>query len=232
MENEYRPEDDFEAMRKSLKDIFLVERECTVLYLIRHGNSDYPSRINDYDPPLSHHGWWQCDLLGKRLARHGINHIITSSTLRCRQTADYIKKYTGVEPEVLPGLEEIMATREKIDWARGFGRIAVTLQSADREGFDGNMARAVWRPVTGVESKRMMRRRSIMTINEIINRHSSQKVAIITHCFYINAYLGNLLKKPGYAFFYPDEASISVVLANQDRRAIYRLNDSSHYNEM
>lgn len=82
----------------------------TQVYLIRHGETEWnvARRIQGQtDSPLTPLGVNQAHQAGKRLARLGITHIISSDLGRTRQTASMIAEYCDVEPVFDPRLREL-----------------------------------------------------------------------------------------------------------------------------
>lgn len=78
------------------------------IFLIRHGETEgNASRVVQMpDTPLSERGIEQARLLGKRLARAGVERILVSDYARAAMTADEVQSVTGAELEVHPELRE------------------------------------------------------------------------------------------------------------------------------
>ena len=82
------------------------------LYLVRHGETDWniASRIQGQtDTILNEKGRQQAEEFAAMIVEQGyrIDSIYTSSKKRACETADIIGRAMGIEPKVLPGLEEI-----------------------------------------------------------------------------------------------------------------------------
>jgi broad specificity phosphatase PhoE len=71
---------------------------------MRHGQTDYNSRnlwMGSTDVPLNSTGIRQALVAAKKISMLGISKIYVSPLLRARQTADIIKEYQLVRPEVI-----------------------------------------------------------------------------------------------------------------------------------
>jgi broad specificity phosphatase PhoE len=71
---------------------------------MRHGQTDYNFRnlwMGSTDVPLNSVGIRQALVAAKKISMHGISKIYVSPLLRARQTADIIKEYQLVRPEVI-----------------------------------------------------------------------------------------------------------------------------------
>jgi probable phosphoglycerate mutase len=79
-----------------------------VIFLIRHGETvGNASRIVQRpDNPLSPRGVAQAERLGRRLARDGIVHILSSDLARARMTAESLQRATGAPLSFEPLLHE------------------------------------------------------------------------------------------------------------------------------
>ena len=61
------------------------------IYLIRHGRQN--SKLCNVDVELSDEGREQAHLVGKRLAKYGIEAVYSSNLIRAKETADIINEY-------------------------------------------------------------------------------------------------------------------------------------------
>jgi len=232
MKKELRPEENFSAFVKAIGELFMVDQRCTILYVIRHGQSEMPSERNHYDPPLTNKGVSQANQLRKRLAMSGINQLMSGPSRRARQTATILGSYLGLTPQIVPDLDEIKPTEDFLGLAKGMGEIARNLRTKNAPCIKGRFVEAFWQITPGVETRQALRNRAVTTINRILAQYPEQEIAIVTHFGFINAYLGELLELAGDAFFFAEETGISEVRAWKDQRVLVKLNDSSHCLEM
>ena len=79
-----------------------------VLYLIRHGETigNASRTVQLPDDPLSPRGVEQAERLGRRLAREGVRHIVSSDFARARTTAECVQRATGAPLSFEPLLQE------------------------------------------------------------------------------------------------------------------------------
>lgn len=79
-----------------------------VLFLIRHANAGDRALWNgpDHLRPLSKKGLRQSAALVDVLASHGVDRIVSSPFVRCRQTVEPLAGALGLEVETLDGLAE------------------------------------------------------------------------------------------------------------------------------
>jgi probable phosphoglycerate mutase len=78
------------------------------ILLIRHGEtaSNAARVVQTPDTPLSLRGLEQARRLGRRLAREGVERILSSDYARARMTADAVRDATGAPLDVEPLLRE------------------------------------------------------------------------------------------------------------------------------
>ena len=76
-----------------------------LLYLIRHGDPDYPTNT------LTLRGMFQAEAVGKRMADAGIDRIFSSPMGRARLTASPAARLTGLPIEI----EEAAAIEEAVN---------------------------------------------------------------------------------------------------------------------
>jgi len=79
------------------------------LFLIRHAqstNNANPVELRVEDPPLTDLGCAQSELLAQHVAALGLTHLITSPFRRALQTAEHVRRATGLVPDVRVDLHE------------------------------------------------------------------------------------------------------------------------------
>ncbi|WP_420453655.1 histidine phosphatase family protein [Ilumatobacter sp.] len=192
------------------------------LLLIRHG---LPVRREltegRADPELSEEGRQQAEHLRQYLSSEQLDAVYASSLARAVQTAEPlvvdrdlelvvepdVAEYDRDSPEYVP-VEELRAANDP----RWRAMLDGTWQEQD-EGtaeFGGRVLGAIAR---------------------IVERHRSQRVAVVCHGGVINAYLVDVLGLPADSrgFFYPNYTSIHrVAAASSGERSIVTVNETSH----
>jgi broad specificity phosphatase PhoE len=202
-----------------------------VLYLIRHGRSDFDSaemsataRGDQWDPPLSEEGRRQAELLADRLQLMDLATaaVYCSPLRRTRETVAPYADAAGVDVvfddelieahiggwEGLP-FEEIVA-----------GDAELVRRIRNQE--------AIWSRAPGGESERDFRARVVTALEAIVAEHADRDVVVVAHGGVINAYCGEVLGLPTAMFFLPENTSINSVVLDGDRRTVRFLNDIAH----
>lgn len=80
------------------------------LFLIRHAQSENNARAQSQrvdDPALTRLGHQQARRLAERAAGLGVTRVFTSPFLRAMETAEHVRKVTGIVPEIRVPLHEI-----------------------------------------------------------------------------------------------------------------------------
>lgn len=219
-----------EASVEALQRLFLFGQEgISTLFLVRHAACEPYTKSNNYDPPLTSKGIAQANKLGKRLANTGIEQLLSSPALRAKQTADIASQYIKLTPQTTLELEEIRPTSDFLTFTKALQEIARSFASSKNESqlencfFQLFLKHSPW-----IENRESLRNRAVTAVNSILGAYPEQQIAVITHGFFINAYLSELLGLAGDLFFIPDETSISIIKARKERRVLVRLNDSAH----
>ena len=192
------------------------------LLLIRHG---LPEKIvgadGPADPPLTTEGQDQAARLAAWLAHERVDHILSSTLRRARETAAPVGAQLSREVEIVHGLsefdadadsyipiEELRATRDPRFFALIEGRWDELGSSVDPASF-GDLVHG--------------------TLEGIVERFPSQRVAVVCHGGVINLYLGRLLGVERALWFEPAYTSISRVAASRHGpRTIVSLNETAH----
>jgi 8-oxo-dGTP diphosphatase len=78
------------------------------LYVVRHGKAGSRSAWNDRDDlrPLTKPGRRQADALAEMLAGHGVERILSSPYVRCRQTVEPLAERLRLPVDLSDALEE------------------------------------------------------------------------------------------------------------------------------
>jgi 2,3-bisphosphoglycerate-dependent phosphoglycerate mutase len=192
------------------------------LLLIRHG---LPERVEGADGPadpvLTQEGQRQSERLADWLAHERIDHLISSTLRRARETAAPVAERLGLDVELVQGLsefdadadtyipmEELRQTRDPRFFALVEGRWDELGSSVDPSAFADLVH---------------------TTIEDVIERFAGQRVAVVCHGGVINLYLGRILGVDRHLWFEPGYTSVSRVVASRDgHRTIVTLNETAH----
>jgi probable phosphoglycerate mutase len=205
-----------------------------ILYLIRHGLSDFDSRDfaatprgRQWDPPLSQTGRDQAELLAKRLLSMKPQPVAVYSSpmRRARETVAPYAEAAGVdvvfEDDLAEGyvgewegkpFEEILASDERL------------LQRVRNQ-------EPIYSHAPGVEDIGPFRARVKGVIEGLIGRHADGNVVVVCHGGVINAYVAPLLGVDHEMFFIPENTSMNSVIVDGDVRRVRFLNDYLHLSD-
>jgi broad specificity phosphatase PhoE len=203
-----------------------------VLYLIRHGQSDFDwdgerfatARGDQWDPPLSEDGRDQARLLAKRLRVMDLDpYVIYSSPLRrALETAETFAREVGADVNVDDELVEAHIG----GWE---GKPFEEIVESDPEILQHiRHQRPIWRRGPGAEAADRFRQRVSDTIEGVLDRHAEENVLAFVHGGVINAYCGGLLGLDQEMFFLPENTSLNGVDVVGTTRAVRFLNDVLH----
>jgi broad specificity phosphatase PhoE len=202
-----------------------------VLYLIRHGRSDFDSaemsataRGDQWDPPLSEEGRRQAQLLAARLRVMELDRaaVYCSPLRRARETVAPYANAIGVDVVFDDDLMEA-----HIGGWEGLPFEEIVASDADLVHRIRNQ-QAIWSRAPGGESEQDFRARIVTELDSILANHTDGDVVVIAHGGVINAYCGEVLGLPGAMFFLPENTSINSVVVDDDRRTVRFLNDIAH----
>jgi probable phosphoglycerate mutase len=172
------------------------------------------------DPELAPDGLLQAEHLARYLAEETIHAIYASPLSRARQTAEPMARARSMEIQIEDGVaeydrdsseyvpvEELKATNDPRWQAMLAG-----------EWDHPELTREQW--VQGV----------VDSVEGIITRHASQKVAVVCHGGVVSAYLAWVLGTDNRSnFFYPNYTSIHrVAAARSGERQILTINETFH----
>jgi len=189
------------------------------LLLIRHAlperreNTDGPA-----DPELSEQGHRQAEHMANYLATESIHAVYSSPLRRARQTAEPLSRLLQSEPVVVDGLAEYDRHATEyipIEELKAAGDPRFLDQITGTDHID-DPAEFVERVVTSIE--------------QIVDDHPGQNVAVVCHGGVINTYIATVLGLPADppGFFYPNYTSIHRVAASRSGvRSVVTLNETS-----
>lgn len=202
-----------------------------VLYLIRHGRSDFDSaemfasaRGDQWDPPLSADGRQQAQLLAARLRVMELDPVAVhcSPLRRARETVAPFAATAGVEVVFDDDLIEA-----HIGGWEGLPFEEIVASDADLVHRIRNQ-QAIWSRAPGGESERDFRARIVTALDSILANEPDGDVVIVAHGGVINAFCGEVLGVASAMFFLPENTSINSVVIDGDRRTVRFLNDIAH----
>lgn len=202
-----------------------------LLFLVRHGEADQSSddmrtspRGLQWDPPLSARGREQAELLARRLLlmEPRPTAVYCSPFRRARETIAPFARAAGVEV----ALDEELGEAHVGEWEnRSFEEILATDEDLLRRFRDQE---PMWSLAPGAEPTDALRERVVRAVERILARHPEGNVLVVAHGGVINAYVGHVLGLEQEMFFLPDNASLSSLFVEGDRRRVRFLNDVRH----
>jgi broad specificity phosphatase PhoE len=203
-----------------------------VLYLIRHGQSDFvwdgerfaTSRGDQWNPPLSEKGREQARLLAKRLLVMDLDpFVVYSSPLRrASETAETFAGESGAEVSYDDELVEAHIG----GWeGKPFEEI---IQSDPEIVQHIRHQRAIWHRAPGAERGNRFRIRVRDVVEGLLRKHPDENLLLFAHGGVINAYVGELLGLGQEMFFLPENTSLNSVDVDDDIRIVRFLNDVLH----
>ncbi len=202
-----------------------------VLYLIRHGRSDFDSaemsatpRGDQFDPPLSDEGRRQAELLAARLRVMELDPVaVYCSPLR--RTRETVAPYADAAGIDVVFDEELIEAH--IGGWEGQPFEEIVASDPDLVHRIRNQ-QAIWSRAPGGESERDFRARIVTALDSILVKHPVGDVVVVAHGGVINAYCGEVLGLPNAMFFLPENTSINSVVVDGEGRTVRFLNDIAH----
>jgi 2,3-bisphosphoglycerate-dependent phosphoglycerate mutase len=201
-----------------------------ILYLVRHGESDFASRDfttiergEQWDPPLGERGREQAGLLARRLlAMEPPAAVYCSPLRRARETVAPYAEAAGVDVRNEDGLVEAHLG----EWE---GKPFEEILAADEQMLHRlRNQEPIWRHAPGVEQLAPFRTRVHGAVESILERHTEGNVVVVCHGGVINAYVAPLLGVEHEMFFIPENTSLNSVVVDGDARRVRFLNDHLH----
>jgi len=200
-----------------------------VLYLVRHGESDFSSSDfsqspfgPQWDPPLGERGREQARFLARRLLAMDRPAAVYSSPLRrTRETVAPFAAAAGIDVAYDDDLVEAFIG----EWeGKAFEEILADEQMLLRV----RNQEPIWRHAPGAEELEPFRARVGGAIERILERHPEGNVVVVCHGGVINAYVAPLLRIDHEMFFIPENTSLNSVVVEGDLRRVRFLNDHLH----
>jgi probable phosphoglycerate mutase len=192
------------------------------LLLVRHG---LPERVvgadGPADPVLTEEGRAQSERLADWLSHEQIDHLLSSTLRRAQETAAPVAARLGLEVELVQGLSEFDAD------ADSYIPIEELRETRDPRFFA--LVEGRWDELGSSVDPAAFADLVFTTIEGIIERFASQRVAVVCHGGVINLYLGRVLGVDRRLWFEPGYTSISRVAASRKGpRTIVSVNETAH----
>ncbi|MED4533143.1 histidine phosphatase family protein [Metabacillus fastidiosus] len=195
----------------------------SILYLVRHGETEWNhiGKIQGHmNIPLNETGRYQAKQLANALADSGISKIYSSDLQRAYETASIIAKELNIQEVIkCPLLRE-----------RSFGSFeGMELKQllAEIPDYETN-----WGIVDNsiIESLEALRKRSVSRIMDIVIESEGEKIIIVSHGAFINAFLYDITngqQGPGITEILNTSYS-TLLYDNESGWKIEFLNNNSH----
>jgi broad specificity phosphatase PhoE len=224
MTSEAESEPRGEPIAYYFRDLLLIGRDATRLYLVRHAQSE--GNRGEYegperDPPLSEVGREQARRLGQRFARQKVDAVYSSHLRRALETAQAIAETASLTVRAVEDLREVELGEAQHDFDAYSEDEALALR-------DRVVQRPTWDSFPGSEGSAAARSRIVAAMDRIIEECGDKRVAVVAHGGVIQTYVSHVLGLDPDFVFYAFNAGITSIRAQGDRRVIWRLNDVAH----
>ena len=172
------------------------------------------------DPELSQEGHEQSEKMAAYLASENIDAVYASPLRRARETAQPLIEQLGIQYEICEGVAEFDRNSNEY--------VPIEELRATNDPRWQKMMQGEWDETA--DSPEVFRDRVIASINELVERHPGQKVAVVCHGGVVNQYLAHVLGiETQMGFFYPQYTSIHRVAASRTgAKSIVSINEASH----
>jgi 2,3-bisphosphoglycerate-dependent phosphoglycerate mutase len=199
------------------------------IILVRHGASasDIAQKLayGDLtlaDPPLSPAGRAQAEAVAERLKREPITHIFVTPFQRTQQTAAPLAELTGIAPVVIPELREAYMG----DWEHEF----YVRAAAQEQVLKRMLIEESWEVIPNAEPMDDFAARVRTGVGMVADALVDGSAAV---AFVQGGTIGELCRQAtgsrAFAFFAPENTSISRLVVHQDGRwGLRTYNDVSH----
>ena len=187
------------------------------LVLIRHGLPERDETTSD--PPLSPLGLDQARRVAEWLARDRVDAVFASTMKRAVQTAEPFVAAGGHELQLHPGI---------VEFDRGSGSY-IPMEELKRDDYPAWKAFVERGQDADIEAFQKV---VVETLEDIVTRHSSRRVAVFCHGGVINVWTAHVLGMSPRLFFEPGYTSVHRYLcARSGERNLVSLNELSHLRE-
>lgn len=160
----------------------------TNIYFVRHAESKYTPKDDDFSRPLSEKGKEDVEKVTKLFKDLDISKVLSSPYVRAVHTVESLAKDKGLEVELVEDFRERTVSSEYLDHKEF--KIFVESQWND---FDYSME--------GGESLKQVQERGIKSLKEVLQKNSDNNIMIGTHGTWLGAILNYFDKKHNYEFW-------------------------------
>lgn len=194
------------------------------LIFVRHGR---PQQVQNSDgtpadPPLAEIGREQALAVASWLGEETIDHIYTSPMRRARETSQPLEKRLGLTAIVRDDISEF--DKDSSSYVP-----MEVLKETNRKAWERMASGAM---STSPETLSSWYTNTVTQLEEIVQVHGGQRVAVVCHGGVINAYLARCLEFDIQDFmkFDVDYTSVTRVLASgTGHRSVKSINETAHF---
>jgi len=164
----------------------------TQLVLIRHGETDWNIEgrwQGQSDVPMNARGHRQAQEVARKLAGSGIAAIYSSDLVRAYATAEALAGQTGLEIHTDERLREI----NQGEWQ---GMLVSEIQERYASRFENRRQNPLTIAPPGGETVAEVQERVVSAVEEILQRHPDERVAIVSHGFALAVIQVHYLEMP------------------------------------
>ncbi|PPK64032.1 histidine phosphatase family protein [Actinokineospora auranticolor] len=207
---------------------FAPSAGATEFILVRHGESA-PAQdgvIFDLvdgqgDPELAPGGREQAERVGARLVSMGIDAVYVTTLRRTVETAAPFLAATGLTSTVEADLREVFLG----EWEGGVFRRMIAEDGPVAQRFRREER---WDVIPGAESVDAFAKRLKQAVTRLAEAHPGQRLAVFTHGGVIGELLAQAARSRPFAFFGPDNGSISHLVVEGSNWLVRGFNDTAH----
>jgi len=197
------------------------------LILVRHG---LPERVetddgSPADPALSEMGRAQARAAADWLAEEGLHAVYASPLRRAHQTAEPIARAQDLPVMIRDGISEFDRHSDSY----------IPMEELKASDYERWKALVQGNYMMSTDDPRQFQQLVVATVEQIVDAHRGQRVAVVCHGGVINAYCSHVLgRRPGDIFFCDvGYTSISrVAAASTGQRSLVSLNERAHLRGM
>ena len=194
------------------------------LIFVRHGRPEHiqNSDGSPADPPLAEIGHLQAAAVAEWLKEEAIHYLYSSPMRQALETAKPIEKALGLTATIREHLSEF--DRNSTSYVP-----MEILKQVNRKAWERMASGAVTGPT---ESLSKWHHSVLLEVEELIERHSGQRIAVVCHGGVINAYVASCLSlnQDDFMKFDVDYTSVSRILASgAGHRSVKSINETTHF---
>jgi broad specificity phosphatase PhoE len=164
----------------------------TFLYLVRHGSTDanlkrpYILQGRGMDLSLNEVGCQQAQAVGEFLSQWTLQQVYSSGMKRAIETAEQIAKHHELEVQPVEQLAEChVGNWEGMDWE--------SIEQEHPEAYRAFMENPALNPYLGGESYHDVQLRVQPVLQQLLERHVGESIAVVAHNVVNRVYLAGLL---------------------------------------